>query len=106
MCCWKEEGKTTLSLEVFSMWQRCDVSCNYAFFPFRSLAAFRLAMSPSANHRLALTSCTTLMSCLRAMTGVEIPVITHGQKLSSLFARASSNAPALHGLAKRVAGMG
>lgn len=64
----------------------------------------RLAMSPSANHRLALTICTILMNCFPAMMGAEIPVSTHGQKLSILFARAISRAPALHGLAKRVVG--
>ena len=42
------------------------------------------------------------MNCLPAITGAEIPVRTHGQKLSILFARASSSAPALHGLAKMV----
>lgn len=42
------------------------------------------------------------MNCLPAMIGAEMPVITHGQKLSILLARASSNAPALQGLAKSV----
>jgi hypothetical protein len=79
---------------------------SYACFPFCSRAIFRVARSPSANHLLALTSCTTLMNCLRAMTGAEMPVITHGQKLSSLFARANSSAPALQGLANRVVGAG
>jgi hypothetical protein len=36
------------------------------------------------------------------MTGEEIPAITQGQKLSILFARASSKAPALYGLGKRL----
>jgi hypothetical protein len=40
------------------------------------------------------------------MTGKDTPAITHGQKLSILFARASSNAPALYGLAKMVDGIG
>lgn len=40
------------------------------------------------------------------MTGKEIPAITHGQNESILFARASSNAPALYGLAKRDAADG
>ena len=40
------------------------------------------------------------------MTGAEIPVITQGQKLSILFALASSSAPALHGLANRLVGAG
>jgi hypothetical protein len=40
------------------------------------------------------------------MIGAETPVITQGQKLSILFARASSNAPALHGLAKSIDGAG
>jgi hypothetical protein len=35
-----------------------------------------------------------------------MPVMTHGQKLSILFARAISRAPALHGLAKRLLGTG
>lgn len=38
--------------------------------------------------------------------GNEIPVMIHGQVLSSLFARAISSAPALQGLAKRLAGSG
>jgi hypothetical protein len=99
-------GGVILTSEIFPRGYDAMRRENYAFFPFRSLAAFRVAMSPSANHRLALTSCTILMNCLRAMTGAEIPVITHGQKLSSLLARASSSAPALQGLAKRVEGMG
>lgn len=53
---------------------------------------------------LALTIWTTLTNCLKAMTGAEIRVITHGQKLSSLFARASSNALALQGPAKTLVG--
>ena len=65
-------------------------------------AFLRSAISPSAIHRLALTSCTTLMICLPDMTGNDTPAMTQGQKLSILFARASSNAPALHGLAKMV----
>lgn len=36
------------------------------------------------------------------MIGAEMPVMTHGQKLSILFARASSRAPALQGLEKRL----
>lgn len=38
--------------------------------------------------------------------GNEMPVMIHGQVLSSLFARAISRAPALQGLAKRLAGSG
>jgi hypothetical protein len=40
------------------------------------------------------------------MTGAETPVMTHGQNLSILLARAISRAPALHGLAKRLVGTG
>jgi hypothetical protein len=40
------------------------------------------------------------------MTGNEMPVMIHGQVLSSLLARAISRAPALQGLAKRLAGSG
>lgn len=40
------------------------------------------------------------------MTGNEIPAMTHGQNESILFARASSNAPALYGFAKREAADG
>lgn len=36
------------------------------------------------------------------MIGEQIPAITQGQKLSILFARASSSAPALYGFVKRV----
>ena len=46
------------------------------------------------------------MNCLPAMIGALIPARTHGQKLSILFARASSSAPALKGLAKRRFGSG
>lgn len=42
------------------------------------------------------------MNCFPAMIGAEMPVMTHGQKLSILLARASSRAPALQGLAKRL----
>jgi len=58
-------------------------------------------MSPSANQFEALTNCTTLMTCLPNMTGKLIPAMTQGQNESILFARISSNAPALLGLAKR-----
>jgi hypothetical protein len=40
------------------------------------------------------------------MMGNDIPVMIHGHVLSSLFARAISRAPALQGLAKRLAGSG
>ena len=46
------------------------------------------------------------MICFPAMTGKLIPAITHGQKLSILFALASSRAPALYGEAKMVDGAG
>jgi hypothetical protein len=58
-------------------------------------AAFRMLMSPSANHLLAFTNCTTLRICLPAMMGLLTPARTQGQKESILFARANSNAPAL-----------
>jgi hypothetical protein len=71
-------------------------------FPFFLGSPFRLrsSRSPSANHRLALTSWTTLMNCFPAMTGNEMPAMTQGQKLSILLARASSRAPAEYGLGK------
>lgn len=47
-----------------------------------------------------------MTNCLNSMTGAEMPVMTHGQKLSILLARAISRAPALHGLAKRLLGTG
>jgi hypothetical protein len=59
-------------------------------------------MSPSASHLLAFTICTTLINCFPAIIGAETPVMTHGQKLSILFALASSIAPALHGLENKV----
>ena len=62
--------------------------------------ALRAFKSPSANHLLAFTSCTTLIICLSAMTGKLTPASTQGQKLSILLARASSRAPALCVLAK------
>lgn len=40
------------------------------------------------------------------MIGEENPAIIQGQVLSILFARASSSAPALYGLVKRVDGTG
>jgi hypothetical protein len=57
-------------------------------------------MSPSANHLLALINCQTLMTCFKAIIGALILRITHGTNESILFARASSNAAALWGLAK------
>jgi hypothetical protein len=63
-------------------------------------------MSPSANHLDALTSCTTFTNCLNAQSGVETPVMTHGRKLSILFARASSSAPALYGLGNKLLSFG
>lgn len=68
--------------------------------------ALLISRSPSANHLLALTIWITLIICFPAITGQETPAMTHGQKLSILFARASSRAPALYGDAKRVAGEG
>lgn len=62
--------------------------------------ARRVRTSPSASHLQALTSWTTLMICLRAMTGKLTPARTQGQKLSILLARASSSAPALYGFVK------
>ena len=62
-----------------------------------SPAALLISISPSANHLLALTNCTTLMPCLIAIIGKLTPAITQGQKESILFARASSNAAALCG---------
>ena len=77
-----------------------DISYLYLFFRGNP-AAFLMAISPSANHLLALTNCTTLMPCLTNMTGRLIPTITQGQKESILFARASSNAAALYGFKRR-----
>ena len=64
------------------------------------------SISPSASHRLALTSCTTLTTCLANMTGKLTPASTHGQKLSNLFALANSRAAALCGFRKRDEGTG
>ena len=58
-----------------------------------------MSRSPSTSQLDALTSCTTLTNCLKAITGNETAVITQGQKLSILLARANSRAPALQGLA-------
>ena len=76
---------------------------DYDFF-FGNPCFLLVALSPSASHLLALTSCKTLRNCLAAMTGLETPAMTHGQKLSILFARASSIAHALPGAAKNVEG--
>jgi hypothetical protein len=67
-------------------------------------ASLLASRSPSASHLLALTNCTTLIICFPAMTGALTPAMTHGQNESILFARASSSAPADHGLAKSVCG--
>lgn len=63
-------------------------------------AARRISRSPSASQRLALTSWTIFIHCFPNMMGKLTPAITQGQKESILFARASSSAPALYGLAK------
>lgn len=73
----------------------------YAVFLFLGNPIALLACtSPSASHLLALTNWTTLIICFVAITGKLTPASTHGQKLSILFARASSSAPALYGLVK------
>lgn len=77
-------------------------TCQCYLFLFGSPSAFLAALSPSASHLLAFTSCNTLRNCLAAMTGNETPAMTHGQKLSILFARASSIAHALPGAANSV----
>lgn len=64
-------------------------------------AARRAARSPSPSHRLAFTSWTTLIICFPNITGKLTPANTQGQNESILFARASSSAPALQGLANR-----
>jgi hypothetical protein len=46
------------------------------------------------------------MYCLRAITGADIKVRTHGRVESILFARAISIAPADHGLVKNIEGFG
>jgi len=72
----------------------------HLFFLFLGRPAALLnSMSPSANHRLALANCTTLRICLKNMTGKLIPARIQGTVESILFARASSSAPALQGLA-------
>ena len=48
------------------------------------------SISPSASHLLALTSCTTLMICLPAMTGNDTAARIHGTVLSILFALCSA----------------
>lgn len=81
-----------------------NASCHYRFLPL--CAARRVSRSPSTNHWLALINWTMLTNCLNAMTGAETPVIIHGKELSILLALASSKAPALQGLAKRLLGCG
>ena len=63
-------------------------------------------MSPSANHLLAFINCSTLRNCLKAITGLDIPAMNHGTVLSILFARASSIAQALPGVARSDAAAG
>ena len=60
-------------------------------------------MSPSANHLLALINCTTFSHCLNSMIGDDMMAIAQGNVLSILFARASSIAHALPGLASSAA---
>ncbi len=79
---------------------------NQCCFRPRNRRARRASRSPSASQRDALTSCNTLINCLPAITGNDTPAMTHGQKLSILLARASSNAPALYGLANKTEGTG
>lgn len=64
--------------------------------------ARRSSKSPSTSHLLALTNCTTFRNCFPAMIGNDTPAMTHGQKLSILFALASSIAHALPGLVNKV----
>lgn len=66
-----------------------------------SPAAFLRSLSPSANHLHALTNCTTFKNCLKANPNRLMAARIHGTVESILFARASSNAPALQGFAKR-----
>jgi hypothetical protein len=70
------------------------------FFFLGNPAALRAATSPSANHLLALMSCTTLMICLAAMMGKLTMHRTQGQNESILLMRAISSAAALCGLVK------
>lgn len=96
-----------VKIEVHIMRKRAEkrtISVYAVFLPFRN--AFRFARSPSTSHLLALIICKTLTNCLKAMTGAEIPVMIHGQRLSILFALANSMAPALHGLVNRLLGAG
>jgi len=65
-----------------------------------------ISKSPSASHRLALTSCTMLRNCFPAITGKDTPAMIHGHVLSILFALANSSAPALYGLANSIDGTG
>lgn len=71
------------------------------FFLLGSPCALLAAISPSASHLLALTSCTTFNHCLNSITGDDTAAIAQGTLLSILFARASSMAQALPGAAKK-----
>lgn len=77
---------------------------NLSYFTFLLVipALFLAATSPSPNHRLALTSWMTLITCFPAITGALIAARIHGTVLSILFALAISKAPADHGLANNV----
>lgn len=75
-------------------------SVHFCFRFLGSPAAFRAATSPSANHLLALTNCTTLMNCFKPIIGKLMPAITQGTNESILFALANSNAAALCGFKK------
>jgi hypothetical protein len=76
------------------------------YFSLSNPAFFLSFLSPSANHLLASTSCTTLTYCLKAMTGKLITQRTQGTVLSILLARAISIAAAEKGEAKKAEGLG
>ena len=76
------------------------------YFSLSNPAFFLSFLSPSANHLLASTNCTTLTYCLNAMTGKLMMQRAQGTVLSILLARALSIAAAEKGEAKKAEGLG
>jgi len=83
-----------------------SIAHHLLFFLLSRPAFFLSLLSPSANHLLALISCTTFTPCLNAITGAQAIVKIHGTVLSILFARAISIAAAENGDGKRRDGVG
>jgi hypothetical protein len=98
-------GCATFSVEaVYALQMTADHPKIY--FSLSNPAFFLSFLSPSANHLLASTNCTTLTYCLNAMTGKLMMQRAQGTVLSILLARAISIAAAEKGEAKKAEGLG